>query len=332
MITVILHFGIHKTGSSTIQHSVKLDKNRDLLKSHSVYVFENLPANHSEMLITCFRDNPEQYHSHKRFGRTKEQVQRIKDNYLKIIKNEVKSEAQSKYFISGEDGCVMSEIELGRLRQFFEELHSDVKFHLVLCARNPLTYLKSAVQENVKGNNLTIEQAFEIHSKSSKDRYINLTSKLRRVFPDSELSLCSFESFITRDSSFTQNFFSRLLNIECELAEVKQNEAISDIDVLYRSYSLHTGITNQIPEVLLRDFSSYKINFLSASSYFSSDFLSEFYENARSDLDFLQRNYGVDYMLMENDLGLDLQGLLSEIRNKAYNEEDVDRFIDYYSS
>jgi hypothetical protein len=331
MINVILHFGIHKTGSSTIQHSVKIDNNVEMLRSQSLHIFSQLPANHSEMLITCFRDNPCEYHSHKRFGRSEKQVEEIKENYLKSLKLDIESSNCKNYLISGEDGCVMTVSELKKLRTFFESLGENVSFHLIFCTRNPLSYLKSAVQENVKGNNLTIDRAFEIHSKSSIDRYQKLAEKLREVFPFSKLSVFPFEGLISNNQSLLRSFFSAALQIDCNLVEEKRNEAISDVEVLFQSYCRNSGMTLSTPESLLKDFSGQKVNFLVAAKNIDSHFFEKFQQSIITDLNFLKSNFNIEYTVDRKILGVDLADFLQSIRLKNYKEPWVEDFIEYYT-
>jgi hypothetical protein len=60
MRNLILHIGMHKTGSSSIQQI--LFENREVLLKHDCYYPESILMNHSHSLYTLFSSHAEKYH------------------------------------------------------------------------------------------------------------------------------------------------------------------------------------------------------------------------------------------------------------------------------
>ncbi len=62
MKTCIIHIGIHKTGSTSIQESLQGFYN-------DIFYYANLgPSNHSEPIYCLFSENPKRHHLAKRFN------------------------------------------------------------------------------------------------------------------------------------------------------------------------------------------------------------------------------------------------------------------------
>ena len=78
MKTVILHIGMHKTGSSTIQNYLQVNRNKFSPK----YVYANMgPSNHSGPFSFAFRDKPELDPEISRMGLEFDTIYKNKDLY-----------------------------------------------------------------------------------------------------------------------------------------------------------------------------------------------------------------------------------------------------------
>jgi hypothetical protein len=69
---VIVHIGMHKTGSSSIQHTLY-----QRLADASFEYADLGCANHSEQIHSLFSSSPERYHLHRKRGRSKEEIERF---------------------------------------------------------------------------------------------------------------------------------------------------------------------------------------------------------------------------------------------------------------
>ena len=70
--TVILHIGIHKTGTSSIQDAFA--GGRAALRAAGILYPASLPANHSHFLYNAFSAAPERYHANIAHGRGRAEV------------------------------------------------------------------------------------------------------------------------------------------------------------------------------------------------------------------------------------------------------------------
>src|SRR3989304_5556670 len=111
---IILHVGLHKTGTSSIQETLFLNENNKILKNHGFLYPKNWVPNHSIPVYSAFCDNPEKYHANIKLGYNLSEIEEINKNYLIKLEKEIKENKLSKLIISGED------ISLLKIKNFFK--------------------------------------------------------------------------------------------------------------------------------------------------------------------------------------------------------------------
>jgi len=84
MTDCILHLGMGKTGSTSIQHSL----NSSLTDPDFYYADLGHP-NHSTILVNAFMDRPEQLHNNHKWGITREQILSERPAYLQRMAEEI---------------------------------------------------------------------------------------------------------------------------------------------------------------------------------------------------------------------------------------------------
>src|SRR3989304_5866607 len=99
---IILHVGLHKTGTSSIQETLFLNENNKILKNHGFLYPKNWVPNHSIPVYSAFCDNPEKYHANIKLGYNLSEIEEkiksgevYKSAFLKVndkIKNIFKNE------------------------------------------------------------------------------------------------------------------------------------------------------------------------------------------------------------------------------------------------
>lgn len=140
----VVHIGMHKTGSSSIQSMLYNQLNDDN------FHFTKLGgANQSAQIFSLFADHPEKYHGHVARGWMEDEVQRYNEQNLKMLVNGFKSKSKSIVeIISGEDIGYFNFDELCRLNDFIKIYFRSVK--IIAYIRPPASYIQSAFQELVK--------------------------------------------------------------------------------------------------------------------------------------------------------------------------------------
>ena len=87
--TMYLHLGIHVTGSTSIQKSIKAKENRVSLVNQGVHVVRSLPANHSTFMLSAFGDRPEAYHVNQKNRYLLEDVKGIVSTQKSSLRDEL---------------------------------------------------------------------------------------------------------------------------------------------------------------------------------------------------------------------------------------------------
>ena len=151
--TLILHIGMHKTGTSSLQN---------FLHSNRVYFLENHnieycadSINHSK-LAAFFTNNFRHYA--RRGCHDEEHVRRWKEYYLTTFKKTLNNINGDTVIISGEG---FSHSTTSAVRSFYEfvEPYFDT-FKIILYAREPISFAKSCAQQFIK-NGKTFAQIVE---------------------------------------------------------------------------------------------------------------------------------------------------------------------------
>lgn len=140
----LLHVGMHKTGSSSIQESL----NRTPTSKAFHYVKLSSP-NHSGDIYTLFSQHPEQYHAWKKQALSPEEVNAKRDEIQsRLIQNFTESDAEV-FLISGEDIAELSEVELLEMKTFLLRYFESIEVFAYV--RSPKSYIESAFQQTIKG-------------------------------------------------------------------------------------------------------------------------------------------------------------------------------------
>lgn len=178
--SVILHVGLHKTATSSIQKT--LSSNRNVIKKLGLHYgyFTNhqgdLQANHSLPFRICFSED---YQSHSYFYDKAIAPRAERDRFIAQLNENL--EHDEKIVFSGEGISILSEQELFTLKAFFEA--RNMNLNVICFVRSPYQVTCSGGQEWAKTGHF-----YRVKHKAS----MPLVHKIKSVFPDT-----SFHSFAT---------------------------------------------------------------------------------------------------------------------------------------
>jgi hypothetical protein len=189
---VVLHIGLHKTGTTSIQET--LAAHRDLLAARGILFPASLPANHSQFVYDAFSAAPERYHANLARGLDAAAIAARTAATVEALRREIAAKRPATLVLSAEDACTLSEAEVARLAEVLPGLVERPEPRVLLYTRHPVTYVESAVEENIRGNGLTLERAKAIHIAGTADRYRTIAARWGAVFGERAVELRAFET------------------------------------------------------------------------------------------------------------------------------------------
>ncbi len=139
----LIHFGMHKTGSTSIQEAFF----RRLSDDQFHFVDLGL-ANCSPFLATAFLHHPMEYPSNRRLGKSESQVLEERENIRRRLLEQLAIAGKRNAILSSEFVCRMSESEFGDLCQVLEAAGFEVS--AAGYVRRPGSYMSSSFQQRLK--------------------------------------------------------------------------------------------------------------------------------------------------------------------------------------
>lgn len=231
---LLLNIGMHKTGTSAIQQSLKRFNNK------TVRYLPGIGANHSALYSTLFLENPSTYGAHKKNSRTPEDVKSLRDNFESKFLGAIKKcrqQGASVLLSSGEDVCNLDLASVERMRGWLFENFDEVE--LVGYVRPPASYLTSALQQRVRGGMpINIEQMYP--------NYRTRFEKFDIVFGRERTTLVKYDRANLYRSDVVLDFCKRA-SVEFDPDEVvkeNQSRGLETISTLYAQRRLGRGWIN----------------------------------------------------------------------------------------
>lgn len=222
MKELILHIGLHKTASSSIQET--LANNVSLLNQNGL----NFPifrgpenqslCNHSVPIQNIFRSDPQSYNMNiVNNWHTNDTHEFYKRQLISFMQK------PNTLLLSGEDISSLTLQEFKALKRFFD----GYRIRVIAFIRDSYSYHCSATQQRVKGG-------FECFDDPKVEKKSKRISDLKKVFPDTEFysfkEACHFKGGPVR-------FFLELINCNIKNIDlVKTNEGVSFHSVRLLNY------------------------------------------------------------------------------------------------
>lgn len=173
----IVHIGLHKTGSTSIQQSLANFDNGEIFYADFDFI------NHSIPIYTAFHHNYFKYHVWVKKGYKQEEIDELRKRFVSTLINELNRPDHSKIIISGEDISLLDDEGAG---DFIELIQKHVRSVKIICyVRDPQSYAASVFQELVKHGIKVVPQSIYPDYEFRIRKFVELVGKenvIVRVF------------------------------------------------------------------------------------------------------------------------------------------------------
>lgn len=279
----ILHIGMHKTGSSSIQATLC----KQPVSANFEFVNITGDGNSSGPLYYLFLENPELCSSNKRRGFSAEKVLETNQENLNKLKNILKATQANTVVISAEQITVLSEQSLYRLKNLILEYCRSIQ--IIGYVRPCIAYMQSALQQMVKEG----ESNFDLNN--TYPFYRNKFEKFDNVFGKDQVLLIKYEASTLLDNDVVSDFCRRIGIVVDSEAIVRKNETLSleALSLLYTYRRLGSGYgvgVNAIKENRLLVQSLSNIGHKKIS--FSSNLTQSILEKYHADIQWMETRLG----------------------------------------
>lgn len=247
MKKILLHVGTHKTGSTSIQHT--LYDNRDILEAHNIHYLE-FGSNHWH-LYSAFMHNPCEWFEHQRMSRKREQVETLNAETLRKVKEEIANSPCENIIISSEYLAQLGKRKIVKLRDYLGKLGQVT---VVYYCRELLSWLSSDSQQCAKVGMKTEPTKYAVAIKRLYDFPLNYIE----VFGRENFRLTRFEDAVRNGLCDSLLSHGGLPSLEqMDITETPQNssisaEAVNAFFLLNRTHPLFEGGRSNKTHQILR--------------------------------------------------------------------------------
>jgi hypothetical protein len=144
MTKVLIHYGMPKTGSSSIQHSFY-----NKLNNEGHYYGDLGAANAGNFLVDLLEDNPEKFRHNREVLRKNASHKVDKPTFWASIAREVGYTNKRTLVISAEKFFNLKEASFKKLVDWLYE--RDCEIYAAGYIRSPISYIESLIQQRIKG-------------------------------------------------------------------------------------------------------------------------------------------------------------------------------------
>ena len=285
MKEVILHIGLHKTGSTSIQEALK-GYNKDGVKAID---FEE--KNHSIPMYTIFSENRYDYHIWQKKNYCRDDIETKKSDYLKILSSECSDNKIKTLIISGEDLSVLNNSEVKILAEFFRT--QNVKTTIICYVRDPLSWIASNSQERAKAGwpLVEVDQIF----KRSIQNYM-------QYFGRNNIQIYDFQKSIKLTGSIVSHF-SETFSINLK-EPLRENESLNSVQfaLMHILNTISIGITlKKTQNIVTKKIIKLSSKLLSKDSekLDKQQFVNYISNGNREESNWLKKEFGIHYQLPE---------------------------------
>ena len=295
----VIHIGMHKTGSTSIQQSLK-----GFGDDRFLYADLGRQGNHSLPMYTLFSGRPEHHHLHRVVGRDQDYTREYAKRTLAALERAIGRAGSRTLLISGEDIGPLAPGDVETLAAFFHQRFKQVE--VVAYVRSPASYLASGFQQRIQGGGV---RSFDIENVYRP--YQAKFTKFDRAFGRENVHLWPFDVQTFPDGCVVRDFCDRLgIGFPSNrIVRVNQSLSRQAVGLLY-TYHVFTRADEtkrmrgpealQLGELVPGD-----------KFRFSPEIVHRILEAHRNDIEWMERRLGLS---LSEDLGPHREG---DIRSEA---------------
>lgn len=301
MKEVILHVGMHKTATTSVQESLYYEGNQEIFEKYNITYVDEISSCNVE-IASAFMETPERFAPNIRQLFSLEQINnnsiRTKELLIKKLNQD------GRLLISCENLLFLSSVEMENLKNFIAtNCKERVKFKVIMCVRNPVSFIPSIYQEDRKTCYLS---GFDFEKGVIESQYSNIDMP-SKVFDKNDLVTYSFEEACTHKQGPVGYFFS-LVGLSDEdinkLTYIKDNEGscqeavniisfINDREPLYIDYKINKK-REAWDWIELR-------NIIGSKFYLENYIIENTVNSIQDKLIFLKNEFEIDYTNLEKN-------------------------------
>lgn len=228
MVEAIVHVGVHKTGTSSIQRVMRRYRDRLLEQG---FLYPGFAPNHYD-IHTAFCSHPLRYHMVRGRGlKTLEEVDDLRRQVLGSVEQELTQTKAPKLLLCSEDIHILNAEELARFREWLDSL-GVTRTTIFIYLRDHISFWESQIQQFVKGGNV-LDLAQESHALSKMRLYRRHMEPLAEVFGAENVRANAFVPAELKDGDVIADFASKIgLHID-GMELVRANESLSRDAMLF---------------------------------------------------------------------------------------------------
>jgi len=202
---VIIHAGMHKTGTSSIQDTLFNLNNKEALFSRKCTYIRELLENNGFMIYNLFTEtNAMNYVNNTLHGYNAETVVEINEATTKYLKEWAHKNDEGILILSGEDMALMNKGELEKMRKFIRNEMGVSDIEVILYVRSPVSYFVSLIQTlEIQG---TIENDFIIDNYLQFGFYKKTIKNMWEAFGKENVNLYKFEEILKQYKGPVEHF------------------------------------------------------------------------------------------------------------------------------
>ena len=290
MMKAIIHVGMSKTGTSSIQQTFAAITNEQLTKNPTNILYPSGDSNHSFLTALLFMKNPLRNPGFKALGLTSDDIEVLKKDRRAELIAQIRASDAETFFMSSE---LLSSFTAGRMRKmkvFLDRHFEDAQ--ILAYVRPPVGYMTSAFQQRLKGNLTNLElvwpkyrKRFEVMDKVFGKENVNL-----KIFDRNTL----YKGDVVADCA-------KFIGFELEPDQIiNKNESLSleATALLYIHRKYGTGFKAGSYEAIANNekFTHFLRTIKGEKLRFSDKLLKPILDENREDLDWIEERLGMSIL------------------------------------
>ena len=208
---VILHIGMHKTGSTSIQNALAG------YDDGTTFYPDLGHRNHSIPLYTGYSSDYRDYHIWTRAGKTADEIDQLRKGARESVRRAVGREDRRRLIVSGED---VGKIDETGIEDLVADLKGEGRHVTVVCyVRDPLSFAASTFQQALKGGLAEIPAPISPRYRPRLETFLRLLGR-------DNIIVLPYEGANPEAGSVVDTFFG-MFSLKIPEQEIRLNRSLS---------------------------------------------------------------------------------------------------------